>query len=111
MPLYAFECYKDLGGCGFVFEVTYAMDEISEVIVACPKCNKSECVHQDYSGQTTFGPNKTLGSLADRNNSKFSSDYKEHLNKDHNKYPDTHYDGIMPKGGRVLKRNEKGDLI
>ena len=101
----------DLGGCGFVFEEKYQMDEISQLIVSCPACNKSECVHQNWSGQTAFGPNKTLGSQADKNNSEFSDDYKAFLHKKDNRYPDTHYDGIVPKGGRKLKRNEKGDLI
>lgn len=111
MPFYAFECDKDLDGCGFVFEVQYEMSQISEVIVSCPECNKSECVHQNWSGQTSFGPDKTLGSQADRNNNEFSTEYKEHLLKESNRYPQTHYEGKLPKGGRILKRNEKGDLI
>ena len=109
--VYEFVCDTELNGCGFVFEETYDMSEISEVKQACPSCNKKKPVHQVWDSQTAFGPDKTLGSQADKNNSKFSNDYKEYLNKKGNRYPDSHYVGKVPKGGRILKRNEKGDLI
>ena len=111
MPQYSFVCDEDLGGCSLVFEESYEMNEISDIKQSCPLCNKRKPVHQLWGGQTVFGFDKTLGSQADRNNKEFSDDYKEFLHKKDNRYPDTHYDGKLPKKGRVLKRNEKGDLI
>jgi hypothetical protein len=109
VPTYQFICDDSLGGCGYIFEEEHSMSEIDDVKSVCSECNKVEFIHQVWNGISSFGPNKTLGSMADKNNRDFSAEYKEHLDKKHQKKPD--YSGSLPDGAKKLKRNEKGDLI
>jgi hypothetical protein len=85
MPTYAFICNPELDGCNQHYDVEVPMSKISEYKAKCPKCKKSVS-YQDFSGQSTFGPNKTLGSLADKNNDRMSDDEKKFLNLKNNAY-------------------------
>lgn len=78
MPRYEFECE----GCQSHFEIVCSMNEIEGLKPKCPTCKKNKKVFRDFSGSHVSVP-KTLGSLADKNTSKMSSDQKEYLT---NKY-------------------------
>jgi hypothetical protein len=56
------------------------MSEISDKKPKCPECKSVRC-KRDWQSESAnmFGPNKTVGSLADENSKRFSSDYKHHL--------------------------------
>lgn len=76
MPVYSFICEK----CNSKFEVKNSIEHAG-VKPKCPDCRSKKHVYRDYQSDNVSvaeGP-KTLGSLADRNSSKFSDDQKQFL--------------------------------
>lgn len=76
MPLYTFVCEA----CDYIFEKNLSMKKSGE-IQPCPVCKTKKHVYRDFKADNVSvaeGP-KTLGSLADRNSSKFSNDKKDML--------------------------------
>jgi len=76
MPTYCYRCDK----CEVYFENVSYMSEC-HLLPECPQCKKTKQVHRDFLAESVSvyeGP-KTLGSLADRNSERFSSDKLEYL--------------------------------
>ncbi len=95
MPTYAFICDK----CPHRYELDMMMSEIGSYKPKCPLCKKK--ARQDYSNVSVFGPNKTLGSLADKNTSIMSEEQKKHIYDKNNEYKKKPYTGPMPEGGYI----------
>lgn len=74
MPRYCFECEK----CKKNWEAHVGMTEISDHVEYC-KCGAK--ANRDYSAESAFliPPQKTLGSRADKNSSRMSSDQKQRI--------------------------------
>ena len=74
MPTYIYYC----DNCSQNFEISKPMSLINQQEV-CKYCKSSQ-IYRDYNQETkTINTPKTVGSLADKNDSKFSKDYKQHL--------------------------------
>lgn len=75
MPTYLYLC----DNCGESIERRLGMHDLRPPIVPCPKCGKF--ADRDFAGEqaTVIPPTKTLGSIADKNDAKFSKDYKRYL--------------------------------
>lgn len=80
MPYYSYKC----SNCEIVYTLRRSMnDRNNELFCSCG----GACVRDfesEVAGQIIVPPTKTLGSLGDKNASKFSNDYKQHL-QDKNK--------------------------
>jgi predicted nucleic acid-binding Zn ribbon protein len=96
MPRYMFECER----CSSHFEIECRMAEIIELKPKCTECKKSDKVFRDFSGTHVSVP-KTLGSRADKNSSKMSSDHKHHLTEKHNEYRSKKFEGKLPAGAKI----------
>lgn len=108
---YDFECYPEDGGCGNQFEVKCSMDEIVGLKPKCPVCKSKRGVARNYSGVHVFEGTKTLGSLADKNASKMSSDQKQYLTQQHTEYKRKPFSGKLPEGMEVYKRDKDNKII
>ena len=88
MPSYIFECFKEDGGCGKVFELVESMVAISTLRPFCPKCRKIKAVSRSFAKETPHIHEgyKTVGMLADRQTAKLSADEKAHMSKKQNEY-------------------------
>lgn len=106
--IYDFECYEDEDGCGSQFEITCSMSEISQLKPKCPVCHKEKPVHRFWGNVYCFGPNKTLGSLADKNSKGMSSDQKHYLNQKNNAYRYKEFQGALPEGAKKFERDSDG---
>lgn len=80
MPKYCFNCEK----CGLSFEMSMSIEKYC--IPDCPDCAGNTT--RDYRKEdiSFFGPIKTLGSLADKNDARLSRDEKTHIKKINNEY-------------------------
>lgn len=86
--IYIFLCQK----CNNSFEISKSINEISGFKPECPECSSID-TYRDYGAETKnfFGPQKTLGSFADKRNNKLSNEAKQSLlnkNKDKGQLPD-----------------------
>jgi len=103
MPQYEFICRK----CNSEFIVECIMSEISDLKPCCKLCNSKKTARK-FSAPIINIP-KTLGSLADKNTDTFSDDYKNHLNKKHNKYRfKEEFQGKLPEGAKTFERDSDG---
>lgn len=109
--LYDFECYLEEGGCGNQFEVKSSMDEIIGLKPKCPACKKKKAVARNYGGVHVFEGPKTLGSLADKNSSRMSADYKHHLTEIHTEYKKKPFEGKLGEGMSLYPRDKDGKII
>lgn len=112
MPTYQFECRKANAGCGHIFTEFCTIAELDTLEPRCPGCKKRKSVFRDYNvRQFAFGPNKTVGSLADKNAREFSSDMKKHLTEKNSEYKKQEFVGKLPEGGSTYKRDGDGNRI
>jgi len=109
--LYDFECYLEDGGCGHQFEVKSSMNEIVGLKPKCPACKGKKAVARNYGGVHVFDGQKTLGSLADKNSSKMSEDFKNYLTKKHTEYQREPFSGKLSEGMEVYQRDGDGKII
>lgn len=85
MPEYIFTC----SDCGAEFSEYCSMFEIEALK---PACRNADCyslnVYRNFKAERKHGNGgtKTLGSLADKNTSKMSSDERHHLTEQHFAY-------------------------
>jgi predicted nucleic acid-binding Zn ribbon protein len=89
MPTYTFECVKEDGGCGEIFEEYMLMSDYSENnFPHCPKCQNRRFIRRNFAADTTRGfvETNTLGSLAEKNTDKMSDDQKQVLYEQHHDY-------------------------
>ena len=107
MPIYDFTCDSDKEGCGQPFEATCSMQDISSFKPKCPICHSNKKVIQVYNVPYVSVP-RTLGSLADKNSAKMSSDYKNHLSAKHTAYLNQPFTGKLPDGVQALPRDKDG---
>ena len=103
MPTYVFEC----GDCLSQFEISCPMSVISDLRPECPCCGLKENVYRDFSGTIVSVP-KTLGSLAEKNASKMSEDYKNYMTAKHNEYKNKPFTGSLPEGAKTFERDKDG---
>ena len=99
MPTYSFSCQK----CKNLFEVVMSMANYTSE-QSCPSC-KSNKVLRDYQSDQVRGfvTTQTVGSLAEKNTSKLSSDKLYNLQQKHTEYrrqpkPE------LPKGMKRINR-------
>jgi hypothetical protein len=104
--IYAFEC-----DCGSKFDVSCPMSAISDLKPECPNCGKKKGVYRDFSSILFIAPQKTLGSLAEKNSRGMSEDHKNHLNKKFNEYKNQPFTGKLPEKAKIYKRNKDGKRI
>ncbi len=87
MPIYIFKCSncEDNNAITSHFEKSLPMSK-SATIPKCEYCGTSSGVSRDWMSESPsmFQDIKTLGSLADRNESKYSEDYKADIRKRNN---------------------------
>lgn len=110
MPEYSYTCDTDNGGCGHCFSVFQTLSQY-KLLKRCPNCSKHKLIRsyeEDcvYSSTKSSTKGMTLGSLADKNTSKLSSDERESLRKKHNEYKSTN-DKPLPKG--MKRKKEEGN--
>jgi hypothetical protein len=103
MPQYLFQCNETKGGCGASIHLTCLISELTEKTPkTCPNCGKRK-----YIQQILFAPNvsipSTIGSLADRNASKMSSDELAHIKKENYKYRESNTTWEQQKDGTMKK--------
>lgn len=75
MPTYQYECRN----CQHELEQYQSFKD--EPLVKCPKCKKNELFKVVTGGHGFFLSNRTVGAIADKNDAKFSKDFKQHLKK------------------------------
>lgn len=75
MPTYQYECRK----CKHELELQQSFKD--EPLVKCPKCKRNELFRVISGGNGFFLSNRTIGILADKNDAKFSTDYKKSQKK------------------------------
>ena len=82
MPIYIYQC----DSCDLIFEESKPMSK-SATIPECLECGKKDNVSRNWKDESPsmFQDIKTLGSLADRNESKYSEDYKADIRKRNDK--------------------------
>lgn len=98
--IYIFQCQS----CNNNFEINKSIHEISGFKPSCPECSSND-TYRDYSAENKnfFGPQKTLGSFADKN--KMSSEAQQSLlNKNKEK-------GQLPDGMSRFERDGSGNII
>ena len=102
--IYPFICDKEDGGCGHNFTIKCSMDEIGDKKVSCPECKKRKPVRRDYAGQNVsfFGPNVTVGSLADKNSAIMSDDQKHAIKEQNRTGTKLEYTGPVKEGAEVV---------
>jgi hypothetical protein len=100
MPNYTYECVKNDGGCGHIFEIYCLIKDYPPQSLRCPKCNLVEYIKRNFQEDvpSTQIPHKTLGSLADKNTSNFSKEAKNNLWKKHNDYRFKQPTKLLPSG-------------
>ena len=76
------------------------MSAIYNYKAKCPQCNKTVS-YQDFSGVSVFGPDKTVGSIADKNTDRMSEEQKKYIHDKNNEYRKKPYTGPMPEGGFI----------
>jgi len=111
MPTYQFICDTEKSGCGSLWELEASMSEISDIKPSCPQCKKRKPVHQDFSTINVFGPDKTLGSLADKNTNKMSIDEKAIIHAKNTAHLNQPYTGPLPEGAKTYKKTLTGERI
>lgn len=112
MPTYQYECRTQNMGCGHIFDINCSISELNSLEPRCPECRKKKSVFRDYNVRIfTFGPDKTLGSLADKNSSRMSSDQKNFLTKKHNEYKSQEFQGKLPDKASTYQRDANGKRI
>lgn len=52
-----------------------------EALVKCPECKKNGLFRVITGGNGFFLSNRTIGAIADKNDAKFSTDFKQHIKK------------------------------
>jgi len=116
MQSYCFKCYETENGCGHSFEVMAEMSQIIGLKPKCPKCRKQSPVFRDYQPEQVSGINQTpqtLGSLAEKNTTKYSKDQREAMTAKFNEYLTKPYNGPTPEGAisseEAMKQAEKND--
>lgn len=97
---YDFECED----CSSQFEIECTMDEIVGLKPPCPKCETSN-TNRVWTPCNMFGPNKTLGSLAEKNTKAMSLDARDHLLLKQNEYRLKPFQGHLPDGAK--RKEEK----
>lgn len=86
MPTYEYECTNKK--CKHQLEVYQGFNDA--VLEVCPKCGKKKLKKLISGGLGFYMSGRTVGAVADKNSSAFSSDFKEHLkNKNKTKKVDT----------------------
>ncbi len=88
--------------CARVFDIVCSIDEVSSQKPKCPNC-KSGNTNRNWSSVTLFGPNKTLGSLADKNTKDMSQDYKDLALLKQNEYRLKKFTGKLPDGAKLTR--------
>lgn len=116
MPQYNFSCNQDHEGCGTLIRLDCSMADLDNQIslLKCPNCKKKKAIRRVYDGESfpmAYQP-KTLGTLADKNSSKMSLDYKTHLKDQYETFKkETHWEstkeGIKHKGMEEKKAKNK----
>lgn len=76
MPKYCFSCEE----CDFSYEETMYMCDIDHFVPLCKECGSNN-VYRDYQAENVSVTEgiKTIGSLADKNADKISTDEKENI--------------------------------
>jgi len=106
MPTYTFECVKEEGGCGEIFEEYMPMSDYTESnFPPCPKCGGIRNVKRNFAEDQIRGTveTQTLGSWAEKNTDKMSSDQKQALHEKHHDYLINKQRPELPKDMRYLK--------
>lgn len=110
MPVYAFECYEEDGGCGIVFDISCKMTEIQSLKPKCPGCKKKKPVARNFNSDIGISVAcTTVGAMADRNSERFSADYKNHLLTTQREKPP--FSGKLPEGASLKPVDSKGKTL
>lgn len=111
MPQYSFICSFKFG-CGHEFAKQMTMTQYSNSNIKCPHCNN--IVNRNYEADNIYVSVKLgdgeikLGHLAERNDNRFSDDYKKALIKKHNAYKNIEPHKDLPVGMHRVKKNADG---
>lgn len=113
MPTYVFTCFQEDGGCNHTFEIKAGLHEASNLKPACPKCKKKKPISRNWQAENVAGieSQKTVGSLADKNNKKYSDDYRTKLAYDNTEYMRQDYTGPLPEGASLYEKDKNGKRI
>ena len=113
MPTYVFTCDHEEGGCQHSFEIKASFDEAPNLKPKCPNCGKTKSVYRDWQAENVAGveSQKTVGSLADKNNRKYSNDYVNKIHHDNTDYMRQDYTGPIPEGGKLFEKDKNGKRI
>ena len=114
MPIYIFECDKDLGGCGNIFDVEAFMSDAPTLKPTCKACRKRKPVIRNYKLQTVTifdSSPKTLAAQAERNTSRTSLDEQHSINQKNTEYKRQPFSGSLPEGGSLLPRDSDNQRI
>ena len=114
MATYTFKCYKDDGGCDYLFEIICSVNDYTGKNPSCPKCRKRKPVSRCYDidlAQISFQETqpRTLGALADKNSRKLSTDEKTNILKNNTEYLRQGFTGKLPQGASSM-RNKDGSV-
>jgi hypothetical protein len=114
MPIYSFQCITENGGCGCKFEHFILMSDYNpNNLPLCPTCNDFTFVKRDFGTDLPVMrmANQTLGSIAEANTAKMSSDEREARFYENNKY---RFEGGttpgLPDDMTRLRENVKFDI-
>ena len=103
MPVYSFLCDKEEDGCNKRFQKTLSFTEYDEKVihnrVTCPNCKKRKPVIVELNTPLHVGVSgRTVGVIAERNDTRISKDEKHHLHKKNNAYREPLIDKPLPDG-------------
>jgi predicted nucleic acid-binding Zn ribbon protein len=107
MPTYTFECIKEEGGCGHIYETFMHMSDYNpNSFPQCPQCQTSKNVKRNFQEDIPNGyvACQTLGSVADKNTSSMSDDARLDLWRKQNAYKFEESEMKLPKGMKRLRK-------
>ena len=99
MPTYQYECRE----CQHELEQFQGFQD--EPLVKCPNCKKSGLFRVVTGGNGFFLSNRTVGAIADKNDAKFSKDFKQHLKKKNSQKKDV-LSKHLQDGASIVKPKE-----
>lgn len=97
MPVYCYECES----CDIKWEIKKPSTRVNQQEI-CPECGYKGSVSRDYlsEGVSVQESTKTLGSRADKNSNKISTDEKEHIKSKSDSKP--RFSGKLPEGAKIF---------
>lgn len=104
MPLYEYECRS----CNHRLEELQKVDD--KPLKLCPECKKNTLFRVITGGLGFFMSGRTLGIVADKNSSKFSDDFKQHLKTKNRTNKQDNLSGKLPDGAEIVKTPNQGKI-